>query len=443
MQKRNWLCKKNEMNAINAMALSIASHCDRLNFALKQSSLDQAGDYNLAGLRQATEGLSSQISQIYDCLQRVDTIAKEFDERAKKYDAIFAQSTSLNDLLDLFGRFCESVSVELRYLEYQFKQHKNGYAPLFNDLKALASFYQMFAVSYQEMLFEIARRRAELKRQQEIVNKYQRELDSLYQREQRSRENFHQFWGQYLPSSICPALFEPPPRYRIYPENFETSLPNVEDVIRSATHHFDRTLGISKDPKNNDDNDKNPSSNTSSQNSFTAEKPTSSQQPQNPSNTGNDNNTNNTNNTTTTNKTNSNVTNNSSVTLETPVDEQHLFVDESRQGIDQNRKSQLLECANTKSEVISSNVNTNSVLYHDEAVVPTPSTTLVNLTASPSSPFNIENTSNIITTISHSENVTLSPLLNVNTQQKISKSNITEASYFFNISNSTTEVSSF
>jgi hypothetical protein len=31
------------------------------------------------------------------------------------------------------------------------------------------------------MLFEIARRRAELKRQQEIVKKYQQELDALYQ----------------------------------------------------------------------------------------------------------------------------------------------------------------------------------------------------------------------------------------------------------------------
>jgi hypothetical protein len=43
-----------------------------------------------------TEGLSSQISQIYDCLQRVESIAKEVEDRSKKYDAIFAQCTSLN-----------------------------------------------------------------------------------------------------------------------------------------------------------------------------------------------------------------------------------------------------------------------------------------------------------------------------------------------------------
>jgi hypothetical protein len=45
----------------------------------------------------------------------------------------------------------------------------------------------MFAISYEEMLFEIARRRAELKRQQEIVAKYQQELNALYHRKYPTR----------------------------------------------------------------------------------------------------------------------------------------------------------------------------------------------------------------------------------------------------------------
>jgi hypothetical protein len=115
-------------------------------------------------------------------LQRIEAVYHEFEARAKKYDAIFLQCQSVTDLLDKFGQSNKQIAVELKYLEDQFKQHKAGYLPLFADLKKLSMFYQMFAVSYHEMLFEIARRRSEISRMQEIANKFQAELDAVHQR---------------------------------------------------------------------------------------------------------------------------------------------------------------------------------------------------------------------------------------------------------------------
>lgn len=140
----------------------------------------------MSPFQQATAALSGQVSQIYDCLQRIEAIFHEFENRSKKYDGIFLQCQSVTDLLDKFGQSNKTIAQELKYLEDQFKQHKAGYLPLFADLKKLSMFYQMFAVSYHEMLFEIARRRSEFARMQEIVQKYQAELDAVHQRKLKS-----------------------------------------------------------------------------------------------------------------------------------------------------------------------------------------------------------------------------------------------------------------
>jgi hypothetical protein len=230
----------NELNAINALTLTIASHYDRLSFAIKNKA--KSGSVDLSPFQQATAALSGQVSQIYDCLQRIEAIFHEFENRSKKYDGIFLQCQSVTDLLDKFGQSNKTIAQELKYLEDQFKQHKAGYLPLFADLKKLSMFYQMFAVSYHEMLFEIARRRSEFARMQEIVQKYQAELDAVHQRELNSREHFYQFWGQYLPSSLCPQLVEPPPQLKIVPDTLNTELPDVGEISRSSTQHIDRTL---------------------------------------------------------------------------------------------------------------------------------------------------------------------------------------------------------
>ncbi len=63
-----------------------------------------------------------------------------------------------------------------------------------------------------------------------------------YTGELNAREHFYQFWGQYLPSSLCPQLVEPPPQLKIVPDTLTTLLPDVGEMSRSSTQHIDRTL---------------------------------------------------------------------------------------------------------------------------------------------------------------------------------------------------------
>jgi hypothetical protein len=65
----------------------------------------------------------------------------------------------------------------------------------------------------------VERRHNEHKRMQEIVLAYQKELNVWYQVETQKRENFFEFYGRYLPQSLCPSVMVP------------FSLPNDNELV--------------------------------------------------------------------------------------------------------------------------------------------------------------------------------------------------------------------
>jgi len=76
----------------------------------------------------------------------------------------------------------------------------------------------MFYVSYEELLKEIIRRRNESRRQQELVEKFQMELNMSFQAEEYKRNQFYDFYGKYLPQTLCPQIYDKPSRFQILGE---------------------------------------------------------------------------------------------------------------------------------------------------------------------------------------------------------------------------------
>ena len=64
-----------------------------------------------------------------------------------------------------------------------------------------------------------------MKEYQALINEHSRVLKEYAEEEAHQREAFLNEYGRYLPSTLCPAMFEPVPICRVVPEDLQTDLP--------------------------------------------------------------------------------------------------------------------------------------------------------------------------------------------------------------------------
>jgi chromosome segregation ATPase len=215
----------NEANAMSAISLSIASHCDQLRHLLQTRPGTKPKYADLSSVRKRAEQLPGSLSLAYSRLQRIQDSTKQIEERCQKYSTTFQRATQVFEQLEKFGLDVQEVVQQIDEHERAFEERRSEAAFLFEELANLTTWYELFGTAYEELLVEVERRHSEHKRIQEIVHAYQKELGLWYQGETQKRDNFFEFYGRYLPQSLCPAVMETVPRYEIYPLHFNTSLP--------------------------------------------------------------------------------------------------------------------------------------------------------------------------------------------------------------------------
>ncbi|ELR18533.1 uncharacterized protein ACA1_154060 [Acanthamoeba castellanii str. Neff] len=171
----------NEANAMSAISLSIASHCDQLRHLLQSRAGPKPRYVDLTGIRKRAEQLPSSLSLAYNRLQRIQESTKQIEDRCQKYATTFQRATQV------FAQF------------------------------------EQFGVDVQE-----------------------------------KRENFFEFYGRYLPQSLCPSVMENAPRYEIYPLHFTTALPLLGGRRRSEDEQADDEGAAAGDVDGSDHHDPGP-----------------------------------------------------------------------------------------------------------------------------------------------------------------------------------------
>jgi hypothetical protein len=126
------------------------------------------------------EELPSQLSKMYDCLQRVQGISQQVDKRIQAINNAYQGLIRVTASLERFGVEVKNRVQELSKIEVAFKEHQESAALIFEELSNLITWYELFYTAYDELLHEITRRHQEAKRQQEIVATYRRELEELH-----------------------------------------------------------------------------------------------------------------------------------------------------------------------------------------------------------------------------------------------------------------------
>jgi len=234
----------NETSAMSAIVLSIASHADHLNHLIKTSG-GQTKLIEIEALKQRTERLPASVTLVDSRLKRVLDACQVTNERSQKYTAAFKHANTTFKALISFGADVRQTIQHLDELEANFEERRTTVSFLFEELGNLAMWYDLFNTSYDELLVEIDRRHAEHKRMEDIMQAYQKDLDLWWEVENQKRENFYQYYGRYLPQSLCPSIMERAVRLEIFPAQIATNLPSLtHDMQRLSEPPATTTITI-------------------------------------------------------------------------------------------------------------------------------------------------------------------------------------------------------
>jgi hypothetical protein len=147
----------------------------------------------------------------------------------------------------MFAVESNTLLSEFQYLDTEFELYKqNARSNVFQVLKTSSDAWERFVAAADELAIEVARRRRETLRKQEIIEAYQRELDELYNSEMKERKRFEDNYLKDCPQTWAqsPLLLELPPRYKIIPEKYTTALPDLGDdfIRRPASQYGENSL---------------------------------------------------------------------------------------------------------------------------------------------------------------------------------------------------------
>lgn len=136
---------------------------------------------NMMILSQAVENLPDKLIRLQLLSQKLVALKTDIEARGAKYSAVFMQCTTATNVYHMFGQECQSTLRDFDFLDAEFESYKQSApANVFPVLKTSSVAWNRFVASYDEMVIEIARRRREMARKQQIIDAYQKELDALY-----------------------------------------------------------------------------------------------------------------------------------------------------------------------------------------------------------------------------------------------------------------------
>jgi len=195
---------------------------------LFRSGEEEVLEFQVQSLEGTIKQLPDSIAKASECSSRV---TKRFEELKQYYDKCRAPLTNCVSIQERFQdieKAIESVMFNINNCE-KYSQNLCPRVEVYcTELEHLVCWYELYFDGYKELLFEIQRREAEEKRQQNLIQLMKKELDKMNEEESQKREDFLSEHGRYLPTSLFPsALRETAVHYRISGDIQPISLPGL------------------------------------------------------------------------------------------------------------------------------------------------------------------------------------------------------------------------
>lgn len=196
--------------------------------------------------------VAQDASEVADVVQeineRLHNMEDEYYHLVEQTNQVKATyTTTLNAfqvLEDISTRFRSYIAAETEFRDRWIAEHETISAKM-DEMEQLRLFYENYAGSYDSLLLEVERRRAQEERVLNIWRKAKESVDRIIDADEKQRENFRHEIAEYIPTDLWPGMDDPIRRWDVMPvgpgEDESGDTPTLDkSVVQAAASRLGR-----------------------------------------------------------------------------------------------------------------------------------------------------------------------------------------------------------
>jgi autophagy-related protein 17 len=185
-------------------------------------------------------------SEVGDVVQeineRLQTIEDEYSHLIEQTNQILTTyTTTLNAfhvLKDIGTRLRSYIAAETEFRERWITEH-DAINEKMEEMEGLRLFYEKYASSYDSLILEVERRRAQEERVVSIWRKAKESVDKIVEADRKQREAFRHDVAEYIPTDLWPGMDDGMMRWEIVPARESHG---TRDGPSSSTPTLDKSI---------------------------------------------------------------------------------------------------------------------------------------------------------------------------------------------------------
>jgi len=148
----------------------------------------------------------------------------------------YKDTTAALKLLEEVGIRLPGYITQSQIFLMRWDEEKLNIADRMEELEGMREFYGGFLGAYDNLIIEIARRRAIQSKMEKVVEDAMAKIERFYEEDAAQRDAFKQEQGDFLPVDIWPGLMTAPVKYEVLPiDKDDGGMPEVaKSVLQRA-----------------------------------------------------------------------------------------------------------------------------------------------------------------------------------------------------------------
>tara|TARA_R110002050_G_scaffold172553_5_gene304798 strand:- start:592 stop:1455 length:864 start_codon:yes stop_codon:yes gene_type:complete len=215
-----------DMKFISDSVLSVAGQYDSITFSMGDVTMSLM---DISAARDVVEEMGATGRVVQLAHDRLKSQEEDIEGRMLKYKEQYQRAATIHSRLNVIGPMLRERLLNVNTMRVAFDDCRQDTRLIFEEMSTLYSWYRSCVQAYKQVNDEVKRRNRVLARQQEVVNRFAKELEEMWVDEQNARDDFYESYGCYLPSTLCPALLEPAIRHQVAPRFCVSNLPKLEE----------------------------------------------------------------------------------------------------------------------------------------------------------------------------------------------------------------------
>lgn len=171
-------------------------------------------------LQVVVQDASEVVDVVQEISERLQTIEDEYSHLIEQTNQVLTTYTTTLDafhvLEDIGTRLRSYIAAETEFRERWITEHETINEKM-EEMEGLRVFYENYASSYDSLLLEVERRRAQEERVLSIWRKAKESVDKIVQLDRKQREAFRHDVAEYIPTDLWPGMDDGMIRWDITP----------------------------------------------------------------------------------------------------------------------------------------------------------------------------------------------------------------------------------